>query len=298
MEVTLSDHASLQKCFENLKILPKIVPPSQYVLTASELMGLNYLLLLSPDEILFFDTSSDQLEYMKLIIELLLLSETEEEFISRVFSRPLKAFIQEKNTLFPFSKIFNQQGAEDQIQLISRSLNEFTQWAYLATSYDKIFLEQTFAKLSKAGKHRYELFLLPYLKGHIQFENRHCPRLLPCWPFGEPIPFSKEGFMGKNLYGECEPNTNTFYYGNLWLAKKETFQAIKQKLQKAYVHFKLFDPFQDTLKHIINTEENAAIYVGCLERNDKWSQIEKDWKKLAKTKALSIITESRVIAKL
>jgi len=224
----------------------------------------------SPKEILFIDHSSDALEYMSLIVELISFCNTNEEFISRIFSRSIKSFLQQENTLLPFSKLYLQRKLyEEPYNMLKQSLNEFTQWSYLATPFDASLLEETLAKCSLEGRLRFDIFLRPHLCGHVLFEHVKCKRLLPCWPLNEPVPFSHSNPMQKNLYGEYEPNTNTFYYGNLWLTNTETFLAVKQKLEESKPKFILSNTSEEALKRFINPKLPAALYAGNIDKNTR-----------------------------
>ncbi len=270
--VLFADVGLLRNCLTVLQELPKKIPapPKQYIIYAEQLMGLNFLLVLFPEEILFVHENPNSLEYMKLIVELILLSEDHEEFISRIFSRNISDFLKRGAPFFPFSRMnLQKEMFAETGEALKKTLNEFTQWSYLASPVDETLKNDTLAKLSKEGRIRYEAFLLPRLEGQIRFENVRCNRLLPCWPVNEPIPFSPYAMMPQNIYGEMEPNTAAFYYGALWLNKKETFQAVKQKLQAAKLDFIPADLFKNGLPKEIGKEMPAAFYSSLLERQNR-----------------------------
>lgn len=235
-----ADWHSAQGCLENLHELNDSLneSPTSYFMKCEGLLGLNHLLFFNPQEVWFSSPSKTQLEYTELILELIRISNSAEEWISRVFSRSVAAFIERGDTLFPFSRLEIQSARfslpKEQLKL---RLNEFTQWAYLHQPLEEALLLETLALLSPQGKERYERFLMPYIKTGICLERERCQRLLPCWSIREPVPFSLSEPMGKNIDREYEPNTNTFYYGNLWLTNEKTFLTIKKKISQAKLHF-------------------------------------------------------------
>lgn len=212
--------------------------PSQYTLECEGSLGLNALLLFAPEKICFRAAGPSQLEYMRLIVELVLLCGSAEEWISRTFARPVNKFLEDGHTLFPFSKLELQgerfSGPREQLK---RQLNEYTQWAYLDQKHDAAYLKETLSMLSSEGQKSYKNFLFPYIERGVCLEIERCQRLLPCWPFREQLPFSSTAPFGRNIYGERELNTNTFHYGNLWLASDQTFLTVKKNILHASHQF-------------------------------------------------------------
>lgn len=261
----LADTASVTRCIETLRQIPTQIGinPMHLAIKCDGLMGLNDLLVFSPDTITFFSADESSLDYTKLVIELISICETESEFISRVFSRPVEAFLEKGETLLPFSRLqLQKEMFKGPAESLKKGLNEFTQWAYLAEPFNTHYLNETLSKLSKSGRERFQRYLGPYQKGHVLFENVPCRRLLPCWPINEPLPFSETNGLALNLYEEMEPSTNTFHYGNLWLTKKETFRAVKQKLKQSEVKYKNIDLLKDSIEKLCCLDHSNVLDVG------------------------------------
>lgn len=236
---TIKNLISLQK--ENIRETDSL----SYVV--EDLSGINYLLQIQTGKIYFFCKNEASKEYISLILEILKFSESPEDFISRIFSRP-----------------------------VGKDLNENTQYTFLNNEWDNKILENLFSLLSKEGKIRYKKFLFPYLAGNVLFEReKQCRRLLPCWPKDHIVPFSNTLSMEKNDLGEMEINTHTFFYGNGWLKEKRTYDHIKNIFQRSHIQFLSFDDLKESASPVIDFSKTSAIYLSA----NAFKEVMEDWKK-------------------
>lgn len=272
-DLGFAEVSSLRNCVFSLQELPKQLPspPSLYMMYPDQLMGLNFLLVIFPENIHFLHENPNCLEYMKLVVELIFISETPEEFISRIYSRSTFKFLESGKQIFSFSRLnLQKQMFGSTGKSLKSTLNEFTQWSYLANPVENSLLEDTLSRLSSDGRKRYETFLAPFLKGGLHLDGIKGLRLLPCWPPNEPVPNSKHTSLPLNLSGEMEPNTTTFFYGALWLNKKETFQAVREKLKMATLSYFQIDLFKEDLFQIFDFDVPAVFYSSRLEQNNRF----------------------------
>jgi hypothetical protein len=207
--IQLADTGTLFKSLENILAFhqKQISKVDHFCLRIMGLSGLNYLLQIIPDYIHFVGLSQESIDYQKLLLEILKISRSPQEFISRIFCRNVSILTTE------------------------------TQFDFLSEKYSEDILEDNFSKLSEEAKKNFEKFLKPFLPGEVLFSVEGCRRLLPCWPIKEKVPFSCGDSMGENFLGELEPNTNTFFYGSAWLSEHKTFQHVKGLLETLPLDF-------------------------------------------------------------
>ena len=62
---------------------------------ASDLLALNYISILRPKQIVFFEQNKVFLDFLKFTIELIRISDSQDDFISRFFLRSLPLFLQQ-----------------------------------------------------------------------------------------------------------------------------------------------------------------------------------------------------------
>lgn len=264
-DILLANISPLRPCLAALNALTKtdFVHSHTLAVFAEETIGLNLLLAVAPEELMFFHAYPENLAYMKLLIDLIGISESPEEWISRIFSRSVTDFLHAGECLYPFSLFQYKEnifGAPR--ESISRSLNEFTQWKYLDRPHEEKLLQDTLGRLSPKSREAYRRFVVPHLPGHVLFDHVRCRRLLPCWPLSEPIPYSETAVFGQNLYKELEPNTNTFHYGGLWLANADAFCFVKQRLAGLSVRYLPYDIEQQPLSELLEPGKLSCLFAG------------------------------------
>jgi len=198
-------------------------PVHTYATVVGGLSGLNYISLLRPQSIVFFDTNAEMLPYCRFVIELIGICSDHREFISRIFARSVERF-------------------EAQF---GRKLTHETQEQYLGMDVDGALLEETLSLLSPESRDVYQTYIVPHLTHSVLDGVRNCRRLLPCWPLMDRVPVGGGESTGVNKDGVRVPNTNTFFYGYGWLASRETFTSLQEMLRNADLSFRVIDLLND-----------------------------------------------------
>ncbi len=187
-----------------------------YATVIGGLSGLNYLLRLDPQRVVFFDVNLTALDYARLIVELIALADSHADFIGRIFGRPVAAF----------------RAAHG-----NADLGVDNQDRYLAMPVDPALVADTVVQLSEAARRTYLAFVVPFHAGTDLDGVRNCRRLLPCWPVNERVPVGGGQALGCDEAGRLVPNTNTFFYGHGWLASQAAFKRVQRVLAQAQVSF-------------------------------------------------------------
>ena len=211
-----------------------------YASVIGGLSGLNYLLAFDPRAIVFFDINPGMVAYARLIKAMIGLSETPEEFISRIFCRSVETYLartrEEKLT------------CENQDGFLSMPVNE-------------TLLSDTLNRLSPEERSTFEAFVAPHLPAGTLDGARNCRRLLPCWPIDERVPVGAGEALGTDEKGALVPNTNTFFYGHGWLASKEDYRKVRQALQDRPVRFMSFDLLRDDWHLLSSLGERLVLHI-------------------------------------
>jgi Glycosyl transferases group 1 len=208
------------------------------------LSGLNYLTVISPKEIVLYDVNEYSLDYASLICELIQLSDSAEDFISRIFSRSVDIFLRE-----------NQASA----------LTFENQVYYLKREIEHNLLADTISKLSLAGKATYRRWLEPCITNSLPSGPRNCRRLLPCWPADQRVPVGGGEESGFDHFGQLVPNTNTFFYGLGWLSSELTFKKVKKAIQKARIEYRYHNLNEDPLEDLINLNQDTVLHISNID---------------------------------
>ncbi|MCC6933559.1 MAG: glycosyltransferase family 1 protein [Deltaproteobacteria bacterium] len=201
--------------------------------------GLNYLLLVNPQKIVFFDVNTYMIDYAQVIIELIRISSSPEDFISRAFGRSLSAF--------------------------SAKLNVENQNEFLAIPVNNAIVNDTLTKLSESAAETFKHTLLHSINGTIPPGPRNCKRLLPCWPENERVPVGGGEEKGYDERGQLQPNTNSFFYGLGWLKDLSSFQRIQQLLTSRPIKYTAFDLLDDSFDNIAEPKEKVAINISNID---------------------------------
>ncbi len=158
-DLTLRNLVNLKK-FDNVNV-------DRYITVIGGLSGLNYLLVLEPNEIVFFDLNKSAIPYAQFILELIEISDNAEDFITKVFSRSVNDFVIKNN---------------------HSKLSIENQYQFLAGSYDENILDNTLNKLSDKSTKTFQEYIIPFLNKNILDGTKNCRRLFPCWPVNERVP--------------------------------------------------------------------------------------------------------------
>lgn len=265
-ELYLASADRMDRVMSNLERVRHELAPAvdTYATVIGGLSGLNYLTALTPKQIVFYDINPVALGYARLMVELIGLSASPRDFISRVFSRPVADFL-------------TQSGAPD--------LTVANQERYLACPVDEALLAGTLGALSPAGRETFEAFLRPHLAGRTLEGVRNCRRLLPCWPANQRVPVGGGAALGCDEAGQLVPNTNTFFYGLGWLASPETFALARRALAQATLSYQQFDLLHRELPELAAWSGSWVLHVSNI---DDW--FPQDWPRLVRqwqTRALT-----------
>jgi len=224
--------------------------------------GLNFLLNLTPRRrIILFDVNPHAVEYCKLLVELVRMSSSHLNFISRVFNRSADAFELETN----------------------HELNFKTQEIYLARKFEPSILLDTLSKLTEESKILYHTYLMPFLHTHVlskQKAKSNCARLLPCWEYGKYVPVSAGGSHRRDHdhhgKGKLVPNTNTFHFGEGWLQTAETFIRVKELLEKCQLSLLTLDILSEDIHTTLQADLSTPIVLHISNIDDffvrKWNK--------------------------
>lgn len=243
---------------ENLKQLAEknTTEVDTYATVIGGMSGLNYLLQVRPCKIVFFDINVSAIPYAKLIVELIKISTTPEEFISRIFCRSVDEFTRHHGALTP----------DNQAIYLSQGLNE-------------AILADTVSRLSRQAQNTYRTYLGPYLDGDTVPGVRNCCRLLPCWPDNERVPVGAGQELGTDESGNLVPNTNTFFYGKGWLSSASSYQKVKQSILNAELSFVPFDLLKQDIRLLTGTHEDVVVHASNIDDwfPEPWSNATEKW---------------------
>lgn len=188
---------------------------------------LHYLSTLSPEKLILFDINPFALEYTKLIVEIIGISNSREEFISRIYSKSL-------------SKFENEHGV----------LNFNNQFIYLVKKREEDLYKDTLSKLSFNSIASYNKYLTPftYRQNVGELTRNRIKNFIPCWEeemLNPPVNNSGvHKIYGGNQKERNFPSTATLYYGHGWLESSDSFLNIKNKLNSINIEFRLSDSAQ------------------------------------------------------
>ena len=206
--------------------------------------GLNYLLALNPKKIVFFDVNTYMLDYAQLIVELITISSSPQDFIGRVFGRSVNEYL--AITSFSSLNIDNQEG-------------------YLSLPVNESLVHETMSALSRASQETFQRTVIPHIHHKVPAGPQNCKRLLPCWPISERVPVGGGKEFGFDEHGQLVPNTNTFFYGQGWLKNNETFNSLKALLQTRPIKYLAFDLLNDDFAKIAPANENVTIHISNID---------------------------------
>ena len=228
----------------NVSTVETVAPPQvdTYATVIGGMSGLNYLLRLEPREVVFYDINATAVEYARLVVEMIALCETPEEFVGRFFGRPLDALGAERLT------VENQE-------------------RYLAVPVDKACLAGTLAALSPEARETWEKYVAPHLAGRTIEGTLNCRRLLPCWPVDRRVPVGAGEATGDDGTGTGRrlPNTNAFFYGHGWLENQRNYRHVRGTLARATVRFAPFDLLREDLRCLVDPARTVALHVSNID---------------------------------
>ncbi|MFM1944701.1 MAG: hypothetical protein RI897_3683, partial [Verrucomicrobiota bacterium] len=208
------------------------------------LSGMNYLTVLNPQKVVFFDLNPGALDYCRLVCELVQLSEGPQEFISRIFGRSVEEFCSVTD---------------------GGLLNEQNQDEYLSRPVEASLVESTLGALSSGCRHTYREWLMPHQAGRVLEGTLNCRRLLPCWPVNEVVPVGAGEPTGTDARGERVPNTNVFFYGHGWLGSREAFGRVRQRLASVDIEFRVLNLLETSIHDLAQAGEGLVLHVSNID---------------------------------
>lgn len=232
-----------------------------YATVIGGLSGLNYLCKLNPEKIFFFDVNEKAVEYCRLILEMISICKSHNEFISRIFCRSVDNFISEQ-----------------------KRLTHENQHIYLSQNVDAQILKETLNKLTRNSISLYEKYIIPYHSGDILPDVRNCRYLVPCWPEDQIVPVGAGQSCGRNNSGDLVPNVNTFFYGKGWLESSEMFLKTKSILERATIICMTQDILVDGIEKFFKPKHALALHISNIDDwfPDIFSQSAQHWTHQAK----------------
>ena len=282
-ELYLASADRMDRVLENLDRMKgaPVEDTRTYATVIGGLSGLNYLLALRPQRIVFFDRNLSAVDYARLIIEMIGLSKDREDFMGRMFCRPLDAFLADTG---------------------AAALTVGTQEQYLERPVDRTLQADTLSKLSPVSRQIFNAYMTPYLPGKTLEEVRNCRRLLPCWPIGKMVPVGGGEAEGIDELGQRVPNTNTFFYGLGWLSSPESFLKVKQAISRADVQFAHVDLLKQDLRCLSDPSLPAVLHVSNIDDwfPEAWALKAREWERLVLSwqGRLTIVTSHNGIRRL
>lgn len=257
-EVYIASADRMDKVTGNIHVISKNYPQGaySYATVIGGLSGLNYLCKLNPEKIFFFDVNEKAVEYCQLILEMITICKSHNEFISRIFCRSVDHFISEQNCL-----------------------TYGNQHLYLSQKIDAHILEETVNKLTPNSANLYKQYIIPYHSGNILPDARNCRHLVPCWPENHVVPVGAGQSCGRNNSGDLVPNINTFFYGKGWLESNESFLQTKAILKRATIICTTQDILADGITNFFEPKHALALHISNI---DDWfpeifSQSSRHW---------------------
>ncbi|MGB8427382.1 MAG: glycosyltransferase [Desulfobacterales bacterium] len=234
-----------------------------YVSVIGGMSGLNYLSMMTPRSITFFDVNYSAVEYMKCLFEIIHMSDKPKNFVSRVFCRSIEEFL--KNNNYDDLTVFNQ--------------NE-----YLNMQCDVDMYRELLSNLSPFSQKIYKKYLAPHLPGKVLSGVKNCRHLVPCFPIHERVPVGGGQENGTNEFGELVPNLNTFFYGHGWLASDDAYNHVKMVLKTSNMRCMAFDLFKDELDLLAEFCGNVVIH--CSNIDDWFPKKWNNWFKEVSEKSI------------
>lgn len=250
-QVYLASADLMSLTLQNCKILEDHVPQAFTFMTViGGLSGLNYIQYLKPKNIIFYDINEYSINYLVFILELIKISNSNKDFISRMFCRNVDEF----------EKAINQK------------LDYKNQQLYLDLPVDEIVQRDTYIQLSDSSKNVYNEYIFPRLENEIK-NVCNCRKLLPCWKIDERVPVEPGSSCSVDKDGCYVPNINTFFYGYGWLTDEESFNETKKVLQNAKNQAIVLDVFNLNPDQWITPGRSHVIHVSNINDffPEKWN---------------------------
>eukprot|EP00435_Cladocopium_sp_Y103_P031290 s886_g7.t3 len=188
----------------------KYVSIDRFVSVVGSFVALQFLLVLKPKTMHFFDMNPQQVQWAKMLCELIKISKTPQEYISRVFARQVR----------PFERRLGHGGPTGD------RLTHLNQHRFLRLPIAQRLRSDTLQRLSASAQETYQRVLVPLQEGDQP--GWFTPTLLPCEDRRRLRSLARTGLgpQGRLPGDRCA----SLLYGEGWLSSQETFNVVKQKL--------------------------------------------------------------------
>jgi|GEM_PF-1989945 tetratricopeptide (TPR) repeat protein len=210
---------------DNINLLTKhnIVNIDRFYSVCGGGTWLHYLSILEPKKIVLFDINPYAIQYTRLLVELITISPTKEQFIQNIYCRNINTFISKYG-----------------------ELNFFNQFKYLSMPYIEKYYYDCISQLSPDSLICYNTFIKPFHFSQVTENNpSRIKNLLPCWleEFSNP-PVDNTGigiiYSGR-LKGKNFPSTATLYYNHGWLLDQLCYAQVRNKVINTVLEYSICD---------------------------------------------------------
>jgi len=229
-----------------------------FVSVVGGLSSFNYLLFLEPKRIEFFDVNPHALRYGKMIVELIGISQTREEFISHLFSRSLTAFEQAGGKLSVRNQLSFLQVQPDELMrnLTQTALSEDAGRAFrdVLSEHQRVsFTDDGWRQgLTKVNPEKYYRYVIQLM---LPVEEEESERILSPSGLGglhnSCICYSCKSREETIRWAQNKPNCAdwlrkwvnncSFHYGEGWLRDAASFDRVRDMLLRVPPIFRNVD---------------------------------------------------------
>ncbi|CAJ1383235.1 unnamed protein product [Effrenium voratum] len=230
----------------------KYLTVDRFVSVVGSFVALQFLLVLKPKALHFFDMNPQQVLWAKMLCELIAISQTPQEFISRVFARPVRGF----------ERRLGSGG------FTGERLTHLNQHRFLRLAASKRWRDSTLQRLSASGRATYREVLMP-----LQEDEKpgwFTPQLLPC---EDRRRFRAKARTGLGPQGRLPGDRfASMLYGEGWLTNQQTFHLVKCKLARTPITWTAGIDFTGAApEDLIQGEERSRGERTLLFAMDMWS---------------------------
>ncbi|CAE7358751.1 rnf217 [Symbiodinium natans] len=189
----------------------KYLTIDRFVSVVGSLVALQFLLVLKPKVIHFFDMNPQQVLWAKMLCELIAVSNSPEEFISRVFARDVRSFER-------------RLGGGS---ITGDRLTHLNQHRFLQLPVSRRLRRRALQRLSAKAQATYREVLMPLQDG--EKPGWFTPALVPC---EDRRRFGTLARTGLGPQGRLPGDRfASLLYGEGWLTNAGTFRTVKEKLR-------------------------------------------------------------------
>lgn len=176
----------------------------RFVSVVGSLTALHLLVALTPRVIHFFDMNPCAVVWGKMLLEVISVATTPQEFISRIFARDVASFEEKRG-----------------------KLSHVNQAEFLAQPVSEVWQRSTQALLGRESRETYCSVLVPFQRGEQRF-GWNTPSILPCEDRRRFRTYTRTGLGPQGRLPS--DGFASFLYGEGWLSSPWTFEEVRRKL--------------------------------------------------------------------